>query len=73
MKIMFVPMMGATVSYRGNSNQAVKTAGKELPKRSEGFTNEEIYNAIMSFKNSINRIFPRAKSNTQPANFNKLA
>lgn len=67
MKVMFDPSIGATMSYRCASH-ATKQASKELPKKAEGYSNEQIYNAIMSFKNGISRIFGKPVSNTQTLN-----
>ena len=62
MKVMFDPYIGSTLSYR-STNNATKQVSKELPKKAEGYSNEEIYNAIMSFKNSVKGIFkPKPKT-----------
>lgn len=62
MKVMFDPYIGSTLSYR-STNNATKQVSKELPKKAEGYSNEEIYNAIMSFKKSVKGIFkPKPKA-----------
>lgn len=62
MKVMFDPYIGSTLSYR-STNIATKQVSKELPKKAEGYSNEEIYNAIMSFKKSVKGIFkPKPKT-----------
>lgn len=61
MKVMFVPTMGAKVPCYG-SNRVVKQAGQELPKCNEGVSNEQIYNTIMTVKNSVSRIFSPHKN-----------
>lgn len=66
MKVMFNPAVGTAVSCRG-TNSAAKQA-KELPKRSEGYSNEQIYNALMSFKRSIGKIFSKSVQKTKPLN-----
>ena len=58
MKVMFEPAIGATMSF-GCKNRVAKQAGNELPVRREGYSNEEIYNAIMSVKNKFTRVFTR--------------
>ena len=58
---MFEPAIGATMSYCGK-NHVAKTATNELPIKHEGYSNEEIYNAIMSFKNRLSRVFTRQDS-----------
>lgn len=61
MKVMFDPYIGSTLSFRSTSNVA-KQASREIP-RHEGYSNEEIYNAIMSFKQSVKGIFkPKPKT-----------
>ncbi len=62
MKVMFDPYIGSTLSYR-STNIATKQVSKELPKKAEGYSNEEIYNAIMSLKQSVKGIFkPKPKT-----------
>ena len=58
MKVMFEPAIGATMSF-GCKNRVAKQAGSELPVRREGYSNEEIYNAIMSVKNKLTKVFVR--------------
>lgn len=59
MKVMLNPVCGTTVSYCGNSCVAKQTEIK-IPKQAQGYSNEEIYNAIMSVKKTISKILPRA-------------
>lgn len=63
MKVMFDPYIGSTLSYR-STNIATKQVSKELPKKAEGYSNEEIYNAIMNVKNTIKGVFSKDKSKT---------
>ena len=60
MKVMLVPVIGSAVSCRG-TNYTVKSTGKSVPNK-QGVTNEEIYNAIISVKKGIEKIFPRSKA-----------
>ena len=62
MKVMFDPYIGSTLSYRSTNNVA-KQASSEIP-RPEGYSNEEIYNAIMNVKNTIKGVFSKDKSKT---------
>ena len=62
MKVMFDPYIGSTLSFRSTNNVA-KQASREIP-RPEGYSNEEIYNAIMNVKNAIKGVFSRDKSKT---------
>ena len=62
MKVMFDPYNGSTLSYRSTNNVA-KQASREIP-RPEGYSNEEIYNAIMNVKNTIKGVFSKDKSKT---------
>lgn len=61
MKVMFEPSIGTTISCCGKNHVAQK-ATNEIPMRNEGYSNEEIYNAIMSFKNRLTKVFSRQDS-----------
>lgn len=61
MKVMFDPSVGTTSSYY-TTKSATKKATNELSK-SKGYSNEEIYNAIMSFKHTISGLLsPKNKT-----------
>lgn len=62
MKVMFDPYIGSTLSFRSTNNVA-KQASREIP-RHEGYSNEEIYNAIMNVKDTIKGVFSKDKSKT---------
>lgn len=62
MKVMFDPYIGSTLSFRSTNNVA-KQASKEIPKH-EGYSNEEIYNAIMNVKKAVKGVFTKSKSKT---------
>ena len=64
MKVMFNPSIGATLSCRGK-NSAAHQVKNELPTKHEGLSNEEIYNAIMNFKNKLTKVFTKEHSNNQ--------
>lgn len=61
MKVMFEPSIGTTFSCCGK-NRIAKNTTTELPIKHEGYSNEEIYNAIMNFKNRLTRVFSRQES-----------
>ena len=62
MKVMFDPYIGSTLSFR-STNSVAKQASKEIP-RPEGYSNEEIYNAIMNVKKTVMGVFSKNKSKT---------
>ena len=61
MKVMFEPSIGTNFSCCGK-NRIAKSATTELPIKHEGYSNEEIYNAIMNYKNRLTRVFTRQES-----------
>ena len=71
MKVMFNPS-SSTAGSSCVTSSAVKQAGIEIPRKAEGYSNEEIYNAIMKVKNSITKMFTKSNSH-QAKHINTLA
>jgi len=75
MKVMFDSVKSSSIFFSGKNkqqNNLTQDVKMEPKVNKSGFSNEEIYNGLMSFKNVVEKILPSKKPNV-PKNFNQVA